>query len=244
MCATGRLLALAAAVLLLAGCAGTQNRHTDPERDPWEGYNRKVHAFNMGFDRALLRPVARGYDAITPDPVQRGIGNFFRNLNYPVTGINLLLQGKFGAFADSTGRFLANTIFGLGGFFDVASRSGIPEYDEDLGQTFATWGWEESRYFELPFLGPRTVRDTLGFSFFGYFNPVAVVAREEGIYWPAAVDLIQIRASLLPQDQAMREAYDPYAFVRDAWLQRRDYLIYDGNPPAPDYDAYLEELDE
>lgn len=239
-----RLAALALAGLLLSACAGTQSRDTDPERDPWEGYNRKVHAFNQGFDRALLRPIAKGYDTITPDPLQRGIGNFFRNLNYPVTGLNQLLQGKFSEFGESTERFLANTIFGLLGFFDVASKGGIPQHDEDFGQTMATWGWENSRYFELPFLGPRTIRDTFGFSLFGYYNPVTVVAREEGIYWPIAVDIIQLRASLLPQDAAYREAYDPYVFLRDAWLQRRDYLIYDGNPPVPDYDAYLEELEE
>ncbi len=228
----------------LSACAGTQNRHTDPVNDPWEGYNRKVSAFNDGFDNAILRPLARGYDTITPEPVQRGIGNFFRNLNYPVTGFNQLLQGKFSEFGESTERFLANTIFGLLGFIDIASMGGIPQHDEDLGQTFATWGWEDSRYFVIPFLGPRTVRDTLGFSFFGYFNPVSIAAREEGIYWPIAVDLVQIRASLLPQDEAYRNAYDPYVFLRDAWLQRREYLIYDGNPPAPDYDAYLEELEE
>lgn len=239
-----RTLLLSLLCIALTACAGTQSRDTDPVRDPWEGYNRKIHAFNRGFDKAILRPVARGYDAITPDPVQRGIGNFFRNLNYPVTGLNQLLQGKFSEFGESTERFLANTVFGLLGFVDIASMGGVPQHNEDFGQTMAVWGWENSRYFELPFLGPRTVRDTLGFSAFGYFGPVAIAAREEGIYWPIGLDIIQIRASLLPQDQAYQEAYDPYAFLRDAWLQRREYLIYDGDPPVPDYDAYLEEPEE
>ncbi len=238
-----RLLPLFALVLL-AGCAGTENRHTDPVRDPWEGYNRKMHAFNDGFDRAILRPIAKGYDTITPDPIQRGIGNFFRNLNYPVTGLNQLFQGKFDEFGESTERFLANTIFGLLGFVDIASQAGIPQHDEDFGQTLAVWGWEDSRYFVLPFLGPRTIRDTLGRSFYGFAHPVSYAAREHDVYWPIPVDIIQIRAALLPQDQAYREAYDPYVFLRDAWLQRREYLIYDGNPPVPDYDAYLEELEE
>jgi phospholipid-binding lipoprotein MlaA len=235
---------LAACLMLLTACAGTQSRNTDPVRDPWEGYNRKIHAFNMGVDKAVLRPIARGYDRITPDPIQRGIGNFFRNLNYPVTGLNQLFQGKFSEFGESTERFLANTIFGLLGFVDIASKAGLPQHDEDFGQTMAVWGWEDSRYFVLPFLGPRTVRDTLGRSFYGYAHPISYLAREESIYWPFAADIIQIRAALLPQDQAIQEAYDPYVFIRDAWLQRREYLIYDGNPPEPDYDAYLEELGE
>lgn len=226
---------------LLTACAGTQSRNTDPINDPWEGYNRKIHAFNMGVDKYVLRPVAKGYDTITPDPLQRGIGNFFRNLSYPVTGLNQLLQGKFGEFGESTERFLLNTIFGLLGFFDIATKGGMPDHDEDFGQTLAGWGWDDSRYFVLPFLGPSTLRDTAGRSFYGYFHPLSYAAREEGIYWPIFVDLVQIRASLLPQDEAILNSYDPYVFIRDAWLQRREYLIYDGAPPTPDYEAYLED---
>jgi len=191
----------------------------------------------------VLRPVAVGYDKITPDPVQRGIGNFFRNLNYPVTGLNQLFQGKFAEFGESTERFLANTIFGLLGFFDVATLGDIPRHDEDFGQTMATWGWDNSRYFVMPFLGPFTVRDVLGRSFYGYFHPISYAAREESIYWPIPADIVQIRASLLARDQAMLEAYDPYVFIRDAYLQRREFLIYDGVPPTPDYEAFLEELE-
>ncbi|MEE4174977.1 MAG: VacJ family lipoprotein [Xanthomonadales bacterium] len=236
-----RTLLLGLVLALLAGCAGNQSRNTDPVRDPWEGYNRKIDAFNRGFDKAIARPIAKGYDTITPDPIQRGIGNFFRNLNYPVTGLNQLFQGKFSEFGESTERFLANTIFGLLGFVDIATMGGVPQHDEDFGQTLAVWGWEDSRYFVLPFLGPRTVRDTFGRSFYGYFHPMSYAAREEGIYWPFAVDLLQTRASLLPQDDALYNAYDPYVFLRDAWFQRREFLIYDGNPPEPDYDAYLED---
>ncbi len=236
-----RHVLLIALCALLAACAGTQNRNTDPINDPWEGYNRKMHAFNMGMDKYVLRPVARGYDTITPDPLQRGIGNFFRNLSYPVTGLNQLLQGKFGAFGESTERFVFNTIFGLLGFFDLATREGMPDHDEDFGQTLAGWGWDDSRYFVLPFLGPSTLRDTAGRSFYGYFHPISYAAREEGIYWPIFADLVQIRASLLPLDEDIFNSYDPYVFIRDAWLQRREYLIYDGAPPTPDYEAYLED---
>lgn len=240
-----RLLILLAATMLLSACAGTQSRNTDPVNDPWEGYNRKIHAFNMGVDKYVARPIAVGYDRVTPDPLQRGIGNFFRNLGYPVTALNQVFQGKFTELGESTDRFLKNTIFGLFGFFDVATNvADVPYHDEDFGQTLAVWGWTDSRYLVMPFLGPYTVRDVLGRSFYGYFHPISYMAREESVYWPIAADLIQIRASLLPQDQAVLDSYDPYLFVRDAWLQRREFLIYDGNPPEPDYDAFLEELEE
>ena len=116
-----------AVMLLLAaslgGCATQKTTLTDPERDPWEGYNRRVHAFNMSLDRAVFRPVAKGYDAVMPDGPQRGVRNFFRNLGYPVTLINSLLQGNMERAFTSTGRFMMNTSIGLLGFFDVATRA-------------------------------------------------------------------------------------------------------------------------
>lgn len=228
--------------LSLAGCAGTQSRNTDPVNDPWEGFNRKMHAFNLGVDK-IARPIALGYDKLTPDPLQRGIGNFFRNLGYPVTVINQLLQGKFKESGVSTKRFVINTTAGLLGFFDVASREGIPYYDEDFGQTLAVWGYENSRYLVLPVFGSSTLRDGLGRSFYGYAHPVTWYGREENNYWPMAMDLIQRRAALLPRDDQIFEAYDPYMFIRDAWMQNREFLIYDGDPPEPDYESYLDELE-
>ena len=228
---------------LLTACAGTQSRNTDPVGDPWEGYNRKIHAFNMTVDK-VARPIAVGYDKVMPDPLQRGVGNFFRNLNYPVTVLNQLFQGKFHEAGEATARFMVNTTVGLLGFIDVASKEGLPYYDEDFGQTMAGWGWEESRYLVMPFFGPFTVRDFLGRGFYGYFHPISYAAREHDMYWPIAVDLLQIRAALLPRDQDVLEAYDPYVFVRDAWLQNRVYQIYDGQPPEPDYDAFLEDMED
>lgn len=230
-------------ICLLAGCAGTQSRNTDPVGDPWEGFNRKMHAFNMGLDK-VVRPVAVGYDKAMPDPLQRGVSNFFRNLNFPVTFLNQLLQGKFSEAGESTARFLLNTTVGLLGFIDIASKEGLPQHNEDLGQTLAGWGWTDSRYLVMPLFGPFTARDLLGRSFYGYFHPLSYAAREEDIYWPIAADLLQRRAALLPQDYQITEAYDPYTFVRDAWLQNRTYLIHDGEPPEPDYEAYLDELEE
>lgn len=235
----GRLLLLAG-VLFISGCA-TQQPLTDPERDPWEGFNRSIHAFNMGFDNAIGRPVAKGYDYLMPDAPQRGVRNFFRNLAFPVTFLNLLAQGKVANSLEATGRFLLNSTVGLLGFVDVATKIGVPEHNEDLGQTLAVWGWTDSRYLVMPFFGPYTVRDFLGRSFYGYFHPISYYAREYGNYVPLIVDLVTLRAELLPFDSELQAANDPYVLIRDAYLQRREFLIYDGDPPAPDYDALLEE---
>ena len=236
-----RLAAALLCCLLLSGCASQQATLTDPERDPWESYNRKIHSFNQGFDKAIFRPVAKGYDYIMPDAPQRGVRNFFRNLNFPVTLLNSLLQGKMERAFTATGRFLMNSSIGLLGFFDVATKVGIPYYEEDFGQTLAVWGWKESRYLEMPFLGPYTVRDLLGRSFYGYFHPISYAAREHDNYWPLVIDLITLRAELLPLQADIDAASDPYVLIRDVYLQRREFEIYDGDPPAPDYDALLEE---
>jgi phospholipid-binding lipoprotein MlaA len=235
-------LAVLSLAVLLAGCAGQPITPSDPERDPWEAYNRKIHAFNMGLDRHVMRPVARGYDAVMPDAPQRGVRNFFRNLSFPVDFLNLVLQGKFGDSVQATTRFLINTTVGLGGFFDVATREGIPRYEEDFGQTLAVWGWSESRYLVMPLFGPYTVRDFLGRSFYGYFHPLSYLAREKNSYSLIVVDLVTLRAELLPFDQQIEEAADPYVLIRDVYLQNREFKIYDGDPPAPDYDALLEDF--
>lgn len=226
---------------LLGGCASQQVTLTDPERDPWEAYNRKIHSFNMGLDRVILRPVAKGYDIIMPDAPQRGVRNFFKNLAYPVTFINLILQGKFEDSLTATGRFLMNSSVGVLGFFDVATKVDIPKFDEDFGQTLAVWGWKDSRYLVMPLFGPYTARDFIGRGFYGYFHPVSYAVREYNNYIPLVVDLITLRAELLPFQAELDAASDPYVLVRDVWLQNREFKIYDGDPPQVDYDALLEE---
>ncbi len=236
-----RVMSLLTAFLLLAGCAGQPARLTDPERDPWEGFNREVYDFNAALDRAILRPIARGYDTVMPDGPQRGVRNFFRNLSYPVDFLNLLLQGRVEDSLTRTGRFLMNSTLGLFGFFDVATKAGMPELDEDFGQTLAVWGWKDSRYLVMPLFGPFTVRDLGGRSFYGYFHPVTYMIREHDEYRPLIADLISLRASLLPFDADLDAADDPYVLMRDVYLQNREFDIYNGDPPAPDYDALLEE---
>ena len=229
--------------IVLAGCAGTQSRNTDPENDPWEGFNRKVFAFNDGLDK-VARPIAVGYDKIMPDPFQRGVGNFFRNLDSPVTYLSQVLQGKFGESVTTIGRFLVNSTVGVLGFFDVATKWGMPYYNEDLGQTFATWGYQDSSYLVLPFFGPSTFRDGVGRLTDSYIHPVgrAIHGRNEWGMW--IVRGIDLRARYLDQDAELTEAYDPYVLMRDIWMQNREYQIYDGDPPMLDYDMYLEDFDE
>lgn len=226
--------------LLLAGCAGTQSRNTDPEMDPWEGYNRKVFAFNQGADK-IFRPIAVAYDKITPDPLQRGVGNFFRNLDAPVTYVNQVLQGKFKESLSTLGRFLANSTFGLFGFFDIASQMGIPFYNEDLGQTMASWGYEDSRYMMIPFFGPSTFRDGTGRLADSFYHPVGRALHGYDEWGLLIFRGIDRRAMYLDQDAELNDAYDPYVLMRDVWWQNRQYQIYDGDPPMMDYDLYLED---
>lgn len=237
------LISLLVLSLILAGCAGTQNRHTDPENDPWEGYNRKVYAFNDGLDK-VVRPIAVAYDTVMPDPLQRGVGNFFRNLDAPVTYVNQVLQGKFKQSVETIGRFLVNSTIGLLGFFDVATKWGMPFYNEDLGQTLAKWGYADSRYLMLPFFGPSTFRDGTGRLVDSYYHPVGRVFHGSNLWGLWIVRGIDTRARFLSQDAELQGAYDPYVLMRDVWLQNRQYQIYDGDPPMMDYDLYLDDYSE
>jgi phospholipid-binding lipoprotein MlaA len=238
------VLPIVLAALMVSGCASNaaprDERHPD---DPWEPFNRSVYAFNSAADRAVLRPVARGYDKVTPRPVQRGVSNFFRNLRSPVIMINLLLQGRPGELEDEFQRFVTNTVYGIGGIFDVASAGGIEKHEADLGQTLAGWGWEDSRYLMLPLLGPSTVRDTWGRGGDSLADVAWQRAYQEGAYGLLALRIIDIRAGLLPLDAELAAAYDEYALMRDGWMQRRQFFIFGGEVDVPDYDAWLYEDD-
>lgn len=232
------------AVTFLAGCATPAEppgeRHP---QDPWEPYNRAVFKFNRDVDRMFLRPVARGYVKVTPTPVQEGVGNFFTNIGYPVDIINLLLQGKPGDSVKATGRFALNTTVGLLGLFDVASRAGIPEYDEDFGQTFGVWGWEESRYFVVPFFGGTTIRDAIGYVPDGYVNVGWQQIEDRELFLSlVALNLVHLRSTVFSQEQTVDEAFDQYKLFRDSYLQRRTYLIDDGEGDLPDYDQMLQDV--
>lgn len=230
--------------VVLAACATTapppEQRHPD---DPWEPFNRSVYQFNRTADRAVLRPVARGYERVTPEPVQRGVGNFFRNLRSPVIMVNLLLQGRGSDLESEFQRFVTNTLYGLGGLFDVASAGGIDKPEGDFGQTLATWGWEDSRYIMLPLLGPSTVRDSVGRGVDTLPDVAWRLALEEGSFFLIGLNVVHMRAGLLPLDAELAAAYDEYVMMRDGWMQRRQYMIFGEEAQVPDYDAWLEDDD-
>lgn len=215
-----------AVTLLLAGCAGTQTIEDRNPDDPWEGFNRRVFAFNDGLDRAILRPLARGYDTVTPQPVQTGVGNFFSNLGEIRTALNSLLQGKPGNAGIATGRFLINTTVGIGGLWDFATHMEITGSDEDFGQTLGVWGVSEGPYVVLPFLGPSTVRDTAGLPLDWYTYPVTHIDDVALRNSLRVVQAIDTRAGLLELEELIRG--DRYSFIRDSYLQRRRYEVSDG----------------
>jgi phospholipid-binding lipoprotein MlaA len=229
-----RLLPLVAAIAVLTGCAIAKPR-TD---DPLEKFNRKSYAFNNALDKAVLRPVAVGYTKVTPKPVQTGISNFFTNIRMPISVGNDLLQGRPSDAMAGTGRFLINFTVGLGGFFDPATKMQIPLKETDFGITLARWGVPEGDFLMVPLLGPSTMRDIWQYPVDGYlFDPMSYFERNHKFrdgqyYFPEVVYFIQMRAQLLDADSFLKTAYDPYAFIRDAWRQTRLNKIYDGNPPA------------
>lgn len=202
------------------------------EFDRFERVNRKVYAFNQATDRYVIRPVAKGYETITSPEVRTVVGNFFSNARLPLSALHALLQGKPRIAGRNMGRFGINSTVGLLGLFDPAGkRFGLNAQQEDLGQTLAVWGLGEGPYIVLPFIGPSTGRDALGGAVDGYVDPVQFYARQESDYRPSILDLINLRVQFFQTEQYIEEAYDPYAFVRDAYRQRRIYAIYDGEPP-------------
>jgi phospholipid-binding lipoprotein MlaA len=211
-------------------------------QDPWESWNRGVYKFNDAVDRAIAKPVATTYVKVVPPPIRLGVSNFFANLDTPTVLINDALQGKFLAAANDLGRFVLNSTVGLGGILDPATAAGLDKNDEDFGQTLGKWGVHPGPFVELPVLGPSDLRDAPGRLVDTYTNPRQYIKNDwikYGLYLP---DLTDRRAALLPLDETLKNVYDPYAFVRDAYLQRRAYLVSDGKvteEPLVDPDADL-----
>ncbi|MFU8877987.1 MAG: VacJ family lipoprotein [Wenzhouxiangellaceae bacterium] len=238
-----RALASILAVVFLAACATTapppDQRHPD---DPWEPFNRNMYTFNRTLDKAIMRPIARGYTTVVPDPIERRVTNIFRNLASLPRIANLLLQGRPGDSARMLERFFVNSVFGLAGMFDVATKADIPNHNADFGQTLAVWGWDNSRYLMLPLLGPSTVRDGLG-SGVDRFGDVLWREVIDGRAYIVATEIVQTRSNLLPRERQLENAFDEYLFVRDAWLQNRKFRIT-GEAETLDYDSFLDEDDD
>lgn len=227
----GRFFGFLIALALVAGCSSVPKEYRDP-RDPWQGYNRAMYKFNTDFDNAFIKPAAKGYRYITPEPVDRGVTNFFNNIADVTSLVNNALQFKLSRAGTDVGRVAVNSTVGLGGLFDVASNIGLPSYKEDFGQTLGYWGFDAGPYFVMPIIGPSSVRDTFGFAGDLVVDPFFSISKDE-IYWGfIALRIVDRRADLLEIGDILDEAaLDPYAFVRDAYLQRRLSQVYDGNPP-------------
>lgn len=215
----------------LSGCATTTQ-----QADPLEPLNRGIYAFNGDMDQMVLKPLAESYKAVLPSPARTGISNFFSNLDDVVVIVNDLLQLKFSQVISDSGRFLVNTTAGLLGVLDVSTSLGMPKHHEDFGQTLGYWGVPQGPYVVLPFFGPSNFRDVAGRvgDFFTdpriYYTDNADVRR---FYWSTnTLKVIDVRAQLLDVQKVVdAAAIDEYSFVRDAYLQSREYLVHDGTPP-------------
>lgn len=220
-----RISAGLAGVLLLSGCTC---KGTNPA-DPYESFNRKVYQFNSRFDKIVLKPPALLYTKIIPARVRKGINNFYNNLDLiPTVGNDLLqAQGKW-AIRDSW-RFIINSSLGFGGVLDVAQTFGLPPHSNDLGITLAKWGDKKSPYLVLPLLGPSTIRDGAGWLFqFALYSPYVYINNDAAVYSLLAVRLVDLRSQMFDAERLMDQALDKYAFMRDAYLQHRNYLISGG----------------
>jgi len=223
------------ALAWLSGCASTRTVASDP-RDPLEATNRQIYAFNDRLDAAVVRPVAQVWADLMPQPVRTGVRNVLGNLGDVWTAVNAALQLKGQVALESAMRVAVNSTFGIYGLLDIASEAGIEKRREDMGQTLGRWGVQPGPYLVLPIFGPSTLRDAAAMpadwqaspgQYFPSGNPRAAVA---------LVNVTETRAGLLKATDAIRQAsLDPYSFVRDAWLQKRENDVYDGNPP-PHFD--------
>lgn len=240
----------AASVIFMTAACATSNAALAPdERDPYEGLNRKIYEFNKSFDRQILRPISAGYRFVMPKPARDGVSNAMRNLREPWVFINDILQLKFKRAATTLARFTLNTTVGAAGLFKVSDGMGIPYHSEDLGQTFAVWGYDDAPYFVVPFIGPSTSRDFVGFAGYFFLDPVTIALSNEGegdiALLRTGVDALDARVRLHDSIDELYKEDDPYLIMRSLYFQSREYEIYDGEPPADEEEeAFFDELEE
>ncbi|MFP3569238.1 VacJ family lipoprotein [Paraburkholderia sp. SIMBA_030] len=217
---------LAVAAATLAGCTTVQ---TPTKGDPLEGLNRTIFTVNDKLDQYALKPVAKGYVRVTPQPVRDSVTNFFSNIGDVYIAANNLLQLKITDGVEDIMRIVINTVFGVGGLFDVATLAKLPKHDNDLGLTLGHYGVPAGPYLVLPLFGPSTVRDAVGSIGNYYVNPLSYID-PPGLSWALyGLNVINTRANLLNASDVLEgAALDKYSFVRNAYLQRRQYLLSDG----------------
>jgi len=238
------LAIVAVALLALGGCASQPRSGDEGAYDPLESVNRPIFAFNNALDKAIIRPIAKGYDTVAPKPVKIGVANFFDNLNTPIWALNHLLQGEFVEATKQTGRFVMNTTLGLLGFIDAASDAGLEKKNANFNQTFGKWGFGPGPYLMLPLLGPSSARGLVA----------TVVRFETDITWNyfdaserdklIALQIIDTRRRLLPLDRAREEAPDEYIFVREAYTDNVRFEIVGRPNREDDQDISLDFEDE
>ena len=227
---------LAAAVLLSSGCASTPKEENNVN-DPYEGVNRKIYKFNDALDRAILKPVADTYVKVTPEPARNSISNFFDNLGYLDTILNDFFQGKFKDGVADLSRFLINSTVGSLGLVDVASKMGLKAHEEDLGQTLAVYGTPQGPYLVIPLLGPNTARDAPDLAMSTVTSGLFYIGEIVVTLPLGALKVVDARARATSSLRIVDEAaLDRYIFIRDAYLQHRNYLVYDGHPPPPKFE--------
>ncbi len=217
----------------LSGCATSPAANPPNPADPWEGLNRKVFAFNEGVDEHVLKPVATTYVKVVPQFMRTGVNNFFGNFSDAWSAVNSFLQGKGEEGFNGIMRVGTNTVFGIFGLFDVASEAGIERHGEDFGQTLGVWGLPAGPYVVWPVLGPSSVRDSVAMPLNLAAEPSAQLRSDAGAQWGVSLlQLVSVRANLLGATGVLEDvALDRYTFMRDAYLQRRRSLVYDGDPP-------------
>ena len=224
-----RLVGVGASVLLFAGCATTGSTSPDDPLEPW---NRAMYDVHQVVDGNIVKPAVQAYVDYTPKPVQQTIRNFFGNIEDAFSALTALMSGKLDRAGNDMGRVIVNTLFGIGGLIDVASDGGIPKGDWDFGLAFGTWGFQQGPYLFVPLIGPTTVRDGTGLAIRVYLGPVGYlpdVPTRNVLYGIGALDL---RAQALSAESVIDQAaLDRYTFIRRAYLQRRQYLLYEGKVP-------------
>ena len=232
-----RRIVLGGIVLSLSGCATT-----GPDYDPYESMNRGIYAFNEALDEAAIRPAATLYEAITPEFVSLAVSNFFGNLRDMQSALNDLLQGKVPMALEGAMRVTVNSTLGLAGLIDVGTDMGLERRVEDFGQTMGVWGVSSGPYLVLPLLGPSSVRDAFGITVDMLTDPLLLHTRDTLEYSAAALRLVDDRAQLLPTDLILgTAAIDEYSYVRDAYLQRRQAQVHDGEVPEGEAEPPEEE---
>jgi phospholipid-binding lipoprotein MlaA len=227
-----RRLAVAAALVVAcaaSGCASLPRGSVRDPRDHFERFNRAMFKFDLALDRGFFRPVARGYVKVVPSPMRTGVSNFLNNIHYTVTIGNDIFQGQFRDFANDVARLVVNTTIGIGGLLDPASSLRLADHDRDFGQTLGKWGIHTGSYLVLPLLGPTDIRDAIGRVPDRYMTVDGIVNNTALSLSLFGVGALDTRAKALPADSVIDSAFDPYAFVRSAWFQHRDFKVHEGD---------------